>query len=112
MTRATQTYRWQGRNYLGLKAVAEAAGVTQRTVSHHLTKHGSLDRLGQGPGRYPGSGDNLRRTRSKPIAGFPSIRAFADHVGVARQTAELWIREGKADRILAALMAAQARAAA
>lgn len=49
----TDTYIWKGQLYYGAKAVAEAAGVSTKTVSSHLDRNGDLDALGVGRGRRP-----------------------------------------------------------
>ena len=49
----TDTYIWNGRVYYGAKAVAEAAGVSTKTVSSHLERQGNLDTLGIGRGCRP-----------------------------------------------------------
>lgn len=49
----TDTYIWNGRVYYGAKAVAEAAGVSTKTVSSHLERNGDLDALGIGRGHRP-----------------------------------------------------------
>ena len=49
----TDTYIWNGQIYRGAKAVAEAAGVSTKTVSSHLERQGNLDTLGIGRGHRP-----------------------------------------------------------
>ena len=49
----TDTYIWKGQIYYGAKAVAEAAGVSTKTVFSHLERNGDLDALGIGRGRRP-----------------------------------------------------------
>ena len=49
----TDTYIWNGQVYRGAKAVAEAAGVSIKTVSSHLERQGNLDTLGIGRGHRP-----------------------------------------------------------
>lgn len=49
----TDTYIWNGQVYRGAKAVAEAAGVSTKTVSSHLERNGDLDALGIGRGHRP-----------------------------------------------------------
>ena len=49
----TDTYIWNGQVYRGAKAVAEAAGVSTKTVSSHLERQGNLDTLGIGRGHRP-----------------------------------------------------------
>lgn len=104
-------YLWRGREYHGMRAVAEAAGVTKSAVRYHLETHGNLDRLGAGQSRkgYPG----WRSGNFAPVHKFgrywPSQRALAREVGRPEGTVSWWIREGHDDRLLAALMAANAR---
>lgn len=103
MTRPS-IYLWRGRTYVGQRAVAEAAGVAECTVSYHLITNGHLDRLGTGKG---GRG-KLRPPIVKPVhmAGhsWPSIAAFARSVGMSPKTAQKAVREGRSDKLLAALM--------
>lgn len=49
----TDTYIWKGQLYYGAKAVAEAAGVSTKTVSSHLARNGDLKNLGIGRGHRP-----------------------------------------------------------
>lgn len=104
-------YLWRGREYVGMRAVARAAGVTKAAVRYHLERHGNLDRLGAGQSRkgYPG----WRSGNFAPVDKFgrhwPSQRALAREVGRPEGTVSWWIREGYDDRLLAALMAADAR---
>jgi len=102
-------YLWRGKTYTGQRAVAEAAGVAEGTVSSHLRTHGHLDRLGLGRGRH----GNSRPPRTRPIriAGrsWPSIAAFARSVGMSPRTAQKAVRAGRGDKLLAALMTADAK---
>lgn len=38
-------YSWRGKDYAGLKSIADAAGVQVKAVQNHLARHGNLDRL-------------------------------------------------------------------
>ena len=113
MTRPN-VYLWRGQAYIGAKAVAAAAGVAPHTVISMLNKHGNLDRLGMGRGRHHTnrSGGQNR----KPVALFgrqwPSHTALAAEVGHSVSTVTRWLNRGDHDRLLAALMAADARRAA
>ena len=101
-------YLWRGQTYVGQRAVAEAAGVAEGTVSSHLRAHGHLGRLGLGRGRHGNSCPP--RTIPIRIAGrsWPSITAFAKAVGMSPRTAMKAARAGHVDRLLAALMASDA----
>ena len=113
MTRPN-VYLWRGQTYIGAQAVAAAAGVVPSTVISMLNKHGNLDRLGMGRGKHHTnrSGGQNR----KPVARFgrkwPSLTALADEVGHSISTVTRWLVRGDDDRLLAALMAADARRAA
>ena len=102
-------YLWRDQTYLGQDAVALAAGVAPQTVADHLRVHGNLDRLGVGRGRHA----SHKAPASKPISDgsteYPSIAAMARAAGVRPKTAQKWVRNGQRDRLLAALMAADAR---
>ena len=52
--------KWRDTIYPSQTECAQAAGVSVKTVSMHLTRHGHLDRLGIGPGK--GS-----RRKRKPV---------------------------------------------
>ena len=113
MTRPN-VYLWRGQTYIGAKAVAAAAGVAPHTVISMLNKHGNLDRLGMGRGRHKTnrSGGQNR----KPVALFgrqwSSRTALAADVGHSISTVTRWLNRGDNDRLLVALMAADARRAA
>lgn len=101
-------YLWRGRTYVGQRAVAEAAGVAEGTVSSHLRTHGHLDQLGIGRGRH----GNSRPPQTRPVCigwrYWPSITAFAKSVGMNPRTAMKAVRAGRGDKLLVALMAADA----
>jgi len=101
------TYLWRDRLYVGLRAVAEAAGVTDHTVSYHLNRHGNLDRLGVVPG---GNGGACGKVVNAFGRSWPSRTALAAYVGRSDGRVSCWIRQGRADLLLVALMAADARA--
>jgi|GEM_PF-1889160 len=101
-------YLWRDQVYVGLRAVAEAAGVTEHTVSYHLNRHGNLDRLGVVSG---GNGGACGKVVNAFGRSWPSRMALAAYVGRSDSRVSRWIRQGRADLLLAALMAADARAA-
>ncbi|MFG6083901.1 hypothetical protein ACEUZ9_000136 [Paracoccus litorisediminis] len=105
---APGVYIWRGRIYVGVRAVAQAAGVTEHTVSYHLNRHGNLDRLGVASGGNNGA-------CGKPVELFGrcwrSRTALADYVGRSDSRVSRWIRVGRSDLLLAALMRADARQA-
>ena len=74
----TDTYIWNGRVYHGAKAVAEAAGVSTKTVSSHLERQGNLDTLGIGRGHRP--------PRNLVWQGktYTSVKAVAEAAGVSQ----------------------------
>ena len=41
----TRTYRKDGKTFKGAQAVADEYGVALRTVYHHMTKYGNLDKI-------------------------------------------------------------------
>lgn len=103
-------YRWRGREYIGARAVAAAAGVHIRTVQWHLARHGSLRFLGVGPGTGP---NNCRvGGRRLPISLFgrewPSRAALALDMGISLRSLHRQLAEGRVDLILAHLMRADA----
>jgi len=102
-------YLWRRQTYLGQEAVALAAGVAPQTVADHLRVHGNLDRLGVGRGRHTSHAAPASKPISDGSTEYPSIAAMARAAGVRPKTAQNWVRSGKADRLLAALMAADAR---
>lgn len=105
MTRSG-VYLWRGQTYIGRDAVAKAAGVGVTIVDYHLRVHGHLDRLGQGQHRQ------RPQAAAKPVEAhgrtWPSRTALAGELGVSLTTACRWVRADD-DRLLAALMAADAR---
>ena len=92
-------YLWRGQTYIGQKAVAEAAGITQTTVSYHLNTHGHLDLLGTGTER---SKQSNKRPLSVGPREYSSISEFAREVGLPWSTAHKWASTGRADALLAA----------
>lgn len=99
-------YLWRGREYVGMRAVAQAAGVTKSTVLYHLVTYGHLDRLGTGQRRR--KPQNAARTVVAHGRLWPSRVALARELGVSPPTASRWLAHHP-DRLLAALMAADAR---
>lgn len=73
----TDFYEWNGQTYRGAKAVAEAAGVSPKTVYSHLAQAGQLDRLGVG------RGCRLPRLLSWQGKTYASVKAIADAAGVS-----------------------------
>lgn len=100
-------YLWRGREYHGMRAVARAAGVRHSNVSYHLRVHGHLDLMGEDRRGAKNRGG------SKPVAAagrsWPNQRALAREIGRSDETVSRWIRDGHPDRLLSALMAADAR---
>ena len=74
----TDTYIWKGQVYYGAKAVAEAAGVSTKTVSSHLERQGNLDTLGIGRGH--------RQPRNLVWQGktYTSVKELAKAAGVSQ----------------------------
>lgn len=103
-------YIWRGKTYLGIRAVARAAGVHHNTVHGHLERHGHLDRLGIGRQcNWP----KIGRIKAKPFSllgrEWPSHRAMARDLGLTQSRLSRWIAEGRLDRIAIAMMHADAR---
>ncbi len=92
-------YLWRGQTYIGQKAVADAAGVTETTVSHHLNTHGHLDFLGTGSVRQ---GQRNKRPITVGPREYASISEFARAAGLPWSTAHKWASTGRADALLAA----------
>ena len=104
-------YLWRGQTYIGQAAVARAAGVKLHTVTSHLTRYGNLDRLGEGVRcNWPKDGRGARRV---PVTRFDrtwgSMTDLARDAGRPLSTVRDWLAKGYDDRLLAALMAADAR---
>lgn len=95
---------WRGKVYLSQKLVAKAAGVVPGTVACHLLRHGHLENLGIGRGRHC----NHARTASKPIGTWPSQAALARAAGIKPKALNKWVRHGKSEKILLAMMRADA----
>lgn len=107
-------YLWRGQTYIGQVAVAAAAGVQPHTVSALLNRHGNLDQLGAGRGNH--RSNRKGGQNAVPVARFgrawPSQAALAAELGVSPSTVQRWVATGEEDRLLAALMVADARKAA
>ena len=104
-------YSWRGQTYIGIAAVACAAGVQPHVVSYHLNRHGNLDRLGIGRvNNWPKDGRGARR-RAVEMFGreWPSMSDLARYIGRPVTTVKLWLDNEDDDRLFAALMAADAR---
>ena len=74
----TNHYIWKGQVYYGAKAVAEAAGVSTKTVSSHLERNGDLDALGIGRGHRP------PRTLVWQGKTYTSVKDLAKAAGVSQ----------------------------
>lgn len=111
MNKRSNVYSWKGRHYTGMSAIASAAKRDRRTIVHHLRVHGNLDRLGVGRGCH----DNHQRKNQKPVSimgrSWPSRAALAKYTGLPRKAVSKWVAEGQLDRIIIALMAADASVA-
>ena len=106
--------RIRGEVYPSITAAAHAFGVKPCTVSSQLARYGCADGVGLGctSPRHNATGHHV-----KPVAihgrSFPSIKAAADHFGVSYS----WLYKALTkdspsnwrDRLLSALMAADAR---
>ena len=90
-------------------AAARALGVSTSTISYHLNRHGDLSRIGKPRGGT--TGGNKVPVRIGPRT-WPSRSDFFRYLGITEGVGRNWIRCGYADRLLAALMAADARGAA
>ena len=95
--------------YPSQRAAARALGITDSAVEYHLARYGNLDRVG-GPRSHTKGGGCV----PIKLAGreWPSRVAFADWLGVPITTVRGWLRRGDTDRLMGALMKADAKAAA
>ncbi len=98
-----------GRRFRTQTEAAAALGVNKGTVSYHLNRYGNLDRIGNTPGgRAP--------RRCKPIQvgtrTWESNAALERYLRVRPGRVYDWLRRGDMDRLIAALMRADAAAAA
>ncbi|MBD9528995.1 hypothetical protein [Paracoccus sp. PAR01] len=82
-----QIYSLRGVDYVGIAAVAKAAGVHPNTVFNHLRKYGDLDVLG--------------KVTEIEVDGrtWPSIREFARYVGRDYTNVRRWFSDGRGDLI-------------
>lgn len=100
-------YQWRGKEYIGVEAVAAAAGVKHNVVSYHLNRHGNLDRLGIGRTcNFPKSTGKKINVLGREWA---SRAEMGKYLGVHGSTVGRWLRDKKFDQILGAVMAAEAR---
>ena len=95
-----------GTIYISHGAAAKALGVSKRTIGYHLDTWGNLDRVGREAAR-------LNASRRRPITignrQWVSVALFADYIGHQRETVRNWVRKGDMDRIIGALMKADAQ---
>ena len=107
---APGVYLWRNREYHGIRAVCRASGMSVGAVMAHLDRHGHLDRLGR---RLSGGNVTSRRPVETFGRHWPTMTDLARYVGRPVTTVKVWLDNGDDDRLLAALMAADAcRAAA
>ncbi|WP_295045148.1 hypothetical protein [uncultured Paracoccus sp.] len=95
-------------NFPSQTAAAAHFGVAPSLISYHLDKHGNLSRLGKPSGGRTGGGKTPVQIGPRK---WPSKAEFFRYLGVTDDTGRGWFRQSKTDRILAALMAADARRA-
>ena len=103
---APGVYLWRNNEYHGIRAVCRASGMSVGAVMAHLDRHGHLDRLGR---RLSGGNVTSRRPVEKFGRHWPTMTDLARYVGRPVTTVKLWLDNGDDDRLLAALMAADAR---
>lgn len=84
-------YLWRGQYFSSQAAVADAAGVSRRTVAYHLDRYGHVEFVGQW--KHGGNKSNVRPVSVLGIE-FESQQALADFCNVTRQSACLWVRRG------------------
>ena len=79
-----------------------------------LNKHGNLDRLGMGRGRHHTNRSGGQNRKPVTLFGrqWSSRTALAAEAGHSISTVTRWLNRGDNDRLLVALMAADARRAA
>lgn len=89
-------------------AAGAALGVSKRTIGYHLDRHGNLNRVGRVAARQ-----NHPMRKAVTLAGrqWPSVALLADYLGLHHETVRRWRRVGDVERLLGALMKADAKAA-
>lgn len=103
---APDVYEWKGRTFVGVSAVSAASGNGISTISYHLNRYGNLDRLGVGRQcNFPPD------AKSKPVDMFgrrwPSQSAMAREIGIHHSRLCRWLKAGRVDDILRAVMASE-----
>lgn len=97
-----------GTVYASQRAAAHALGVCDSTIEYHLSKYGNLDRVG-------GSRAHTKGGPRVPVKiggrEWPSRPEFAAYLGVPVTTLRGWLRRNDHQRIMGALMKADANAA-
>ena len=94
--------------YPSQSEAARALGVAESTIAYHLTKYGNLDRVGAPRAHSKGGGAKPVRIGHRE---WPSRPEFASYLGVRVTTLRGWLRRGDMQRIMGALMKADAQAA-
>ena len=95
---------WRGMDFANKNELAAAAGCDPTNITHHLARHGNVDRLGEGS-------DHLRRhhPHATPVdvngQEFPSVRALSRAMGRSLTTTQRWLGKKQFDKIEAALAA-------
>lgn len=97
-----------GTIYPSHAAAAAALGVSNRTIGYHLDRHGNLNRVGRVAARQ-----NHPMRRAVTLAGrqWPSVALLADYLGLHHETVRRWRRLNDVERLLGALMKADAKSA-
>lgn len=94
----------QGRSFSSQAEAARAFGVSTSVIHYHLQRHGNLDRLGAPAGGGKGGG---RKPVRVGVHEWPSRAALANHLGMSVNTVAGWIRRGRTELLIAAVMQAE-----
>lgn len=98
-----------GRVFPSQAAAARALGVSKSAVSAQLERYGNLSNLGKRPLGRPYGGKKPVKVGSRE---WPSRSALARYLGRHDNCVRDWLKRGRADLLIAALMKADAQMAA
>lgn len=96
-----------GRTFPSQAAAAMALGVSQQCISDNLSRNGTLDMVGI---RRTGRNGGFKRPVRIQGREWPSRSALARYLGVSDYSVRDWLRRGAIDRLVGALMKADAKA--
>lgn len=98
-----------GRTFPSQAAAARALGVSKSAISANLERYGDLSQLGKRPKGRPYGGKRPVKVGKRE---WPSQAALARYVGTTDACVRDWLKRGRTELLIAALMKADAKLAA